>query len=40
VQDATDEGLELKELEIQSDSVEDYIEDIIVHVGEPGMAGD
>ena len=40
VQDASDEGLELKDLEIESNSVEDHIADIIVHVGEPGMAGD
>ena len=38
--DMTEEGLELKDLDIKSPSVEDYIRDIIVHVGEPGMAGD
>ena len=40
VADAAEEGLELEELEIKSDGVEDYIHDIIVHVGEPGMVGD
>jgi len=38
--DMTEEGLELKDLDIRARSVEDYIRDIIVHVGEPGMAGD
>lgn len=40
VSDATEKGLELKDLEIKPGGVEDYIRDIIVHVGEPGMAGD
>lgn len=39
VSDAAEEGLELEELEIKSGAVQDYIRDIIVHVGEPGMAG-
>ena len=39
-QDASDEGLELKDLEIHAVSVEEYLADIIIHVGEPGMAGD
>jgi len=40
VADAADEGLELEDLEIKSEDVEQHIRDIIVHVGEPGMAGD
>lgn len=40
VSDAADEGLEPEDLEITPAGVEDYIRDIIVHVGEPGMAGD
>ena len=40
LQDTIDKGLELDDLEIQSGTLEDYIADIIVHVGEPGMAGD
>ena len=38
--DAAEEGFELKDFEIRSGGVEDYIRDIIVHVGEPGMASD
>ena len=40
VSDAIEEGFEINDLEIKSGEVEDYIRDIIVHVGEPGMAGD
>ena len=38
--DAAEEGLDLKDLEIKAGSTEDYIRDMIVHVGEPGMPGD
>jgi hypothetical protein len=38
--DAADEGVDLKDLEIKAGSIEDYIRDMIVHVGEPGMPGD
>ena len=38
--DAAEEGLDLKDLEIKAGSTEEYIRDMIVHVGEPGMPGD
>ena len=37
--DASTEGLTLQELEIEG-SAEAFIRDIIVHVGEPGVASD
>ena len=38
--DIAEEGLALADLELKTGGVEDYIRDVIVHVGEPGMAGD
>ena len=38
--DMAEEGLELKDLEIKQGGIEGYIRDTIVHVGEPGLAGD
>ena len=38
--DATAEGLTLQTLRFSQASVESYIRDIIVHVGEPGTPGD
>jgi hypothetical protein len=33
-------GFTLADMELDEDTVEDYIRDIIVHVGEPGAPGD
>lgn len=38
--DAAVEGLTVEDLEILNGDVQGYIEDILVHVGEPGMPGD
>ena len=38
--DAAVAGFTLADMELDEETVEDYIRDIIVHVGEPGMPGD
>lgn len=38
--DAGVEGLSVQDLEVENNDIEGYIEDIIVHVGEPGMPSD
>jgi hypothetical protein len=38
--DTAAEGLTVEDLEIPSGEVEDYIRDLIVHVGGPGTPGD
>jgi hypothetical protein len=37
--DAAAEGLTVEDLELQTGDVENYIRDVIVHVGEPGTPG-
>ena len=38
--EATLAGFTLADMELDEDTIEDYIRDIIVHVGEPGTPGD
>ena len=33
-------GFTLADMELDEDTVEDYLRNILVHVGEPGMPGD
>lgn len=39
-QDTASENLTLEDLELPPGEIKEYIEDIIVHVGEPGIASD
>jgi hypothetical protein len=38
--EATVAGFTLADMDLDEETVEDYIRDIIVHVGEPGTPGD